>query len=154
MCLTKNTRLDQGKSNGQIFLTLLKAIKGNIILNIYWKLAYIIKQTRINGMVNTVSCIHFYSYSMHGQFTFCCDCQPPNGRNVVLIFVVIIFTHVYSVQEYICVNKHMIFNNGTKKTIDQNASFMITKICKLQENVRHDLLTFFLYKNAGVVRET
>ena len=48
----------------------------------------------------------------------------------------------------------MIFDNGTKKTIDQNASFMITKICKLQENVRHDLLTFFLYKNAGVVRET
>ena len=28
---------------------------------------------------------------MHGQFAFCCDCQPPYRRDVVLIFVVIIF---------------------------------------------------------------
>ena len=42
-------------------------------------------------MVSTVSYIIFYSYSMHGQFAFCCDCQPSYKRNVALICVVIIF---------------------------------------------------------------
>ena len=65
---------------------------------------------------------------MHGQFAFCGDCQPSYRRNAVLILVVIIFQlfkACHFVQEYICVNKHMIFDNGTKKKFDQNASFMI-----------------------------
>ena len=42
-----NTRLGQEESNGQIFYwTLLKAIKGKILVNTYWELAYTIKQTR------------------------------------------------------------------------------------------------------------
>ena len=64
---------------------------------------------------------------MHGQFAFCCDCQPSYRTNFVLMLVVIIFwlfKACYSVQKYTCVNKHMIFDNGTK-AIDQNASFMI-----------------------------
>ena len=36
LCLTENTRFDQEESNGPIFLTLLKAIKGKIIVNAYW----------------------------------------------------------------------------------------------------------------------
>ena len=47
LCLTINTRLGQEESNGQIFYwTLLKSIKGEIIVNTYWELAYTIKQTR------------------------------------------------------------------------------------------------------------
>ena len=64
---------------------------------------------------------------MHCQFAFCCDCQPSYRLNVVLILVVVFdqfFKACYSVQEYTCVNKYMIFDNGTKK-IYQNSSFMI-----------------------------
>ena len=60
---------------------------------------------------------------MHGQFAFCCDCPPSYRKNAVLILVVIIFQlfkACYSVQEYTCVNKHMIL-----KKFDQNAPFMI-----------------------------
>ena len=72
-----------------------------------------------------------------------------------LILVVIIFQLLkacYSVQEYTCVNKHMVFDNGTKN-FDKNASFMIT------ESVNYKKMTptipdFSLYKNAGLVRET
>ena len=52
--LDLNTRLDQEESNGQIFWTLLKAIKGKIIVNTYWELEYAIKQTRRDRMANTV----------------------------------------------------------------------------------------------------
>ena len=65
---------------------------------------------------------------MHVQFVICCDCQPSYRRDAVLILVVIIFQlfkACYSVQEYTCINKHMVFNNGSKKKFDQNASFMI-----------------------------
>ena len=41
------------------FLTLLKAIKGKIIVNTYWELAYAVKQAKIDRMVNTVSYITF-----------------------------------------------------------------------------------------------
>ena len=41
------------------FWTLLKAIKGKIIENTHWKLAYAVKQTRIDSMVNTVSYVTF-----------------------------------------------------------------------------------------------
>ena len=53
---------------------------------------------------------------MHGQFAFCCDPEPPYMRNVVLILVIIfqLFKACYSVQECICVNKDMIFDNRTK----------------------------------------
>ena len=59
LCLTENIRLDQEESNGQIFWTLLKAIKGKIIVNTYWELAYAIKQTKRDGMANTVGHITF-----------------------------------------------------------------------------------------------
>ena len=59
LCLTKNTRLDQEKINGQIFWTILKAIKGKIIVNTYWELVYAIKQTRRDRMANTVGYITF-----------------------------------------------------------------------------------------------
>ena len=65
-------------------------------------------------MVNTMSYITFLHYLTHGQFAFCCDCQPPYRRNVVFILVVIIFQLLrarYSVEEYTCVNKHMISDN-------------------------------------------
>ena len=54
---------------------------------------------------------------MDGQSAFCCDCQPSYKRNVVLIVIVIIFQlfkACYYVQESSSVNKHMIFDNGTK----------------------------------------
>ena len=70
MCLIKNTRLDQEESNGQTFWTLLKAIKGKVIVNIYWELAYAIKQTTRDRMTNTASHITFYSYFMHGRLLF------------------------------------------------------------------------------------
>ena len=57
--LTKNTRHDQEESNGQIFWTLLKTIKGKIIVNSYWELAYAIKQTRRDRMAKTVVYITF-----------------------------------------------------------------------------------------------
>ena len=77
-----NTKLDQAESNGQIFWTLLKAIKQNIILNAYWELAYAIKQTRRDRMTNTASHLTFYSYFMHGPFAFSCDCQQSLGQIV------------------------------------------------------------------------
>ena len=82
LCLTKNTRLDQEESNGQIFWTLLKSVKGKIIVNTDWELAYAIKQTRRDRMANTASHLTFYSYFMHDPFAFCYDCQPPLGEIV------------------------------------------------------------------------
>ena len=38
----------------RFFWTLLKAVKGKIIVNSYWELAYPIKQTRRDRMANTV----------------------------------------------------------------------------------------------------
>ena len=74
--------LDQKESNGRIFWTLLKAIKGKIIVNTYWELAYAIKQTRRDRMANTVGHITFLQFFMHGPFAFCYNCQPSLGEIV------------------------------------------------------------------------
>ena len=84
---------------------------------------------------------------MHVQFAICCDCQPSYRRDAVLILVVIIFQlfkAYYSVQEYTCINKHMVFNNGSQKKFDQLKCILYDyRICKLQENEPHDPLIFF-----------
>ena len=92
---------------------------------------------------------------MHVQFASCCDCQPSYGRNVLIIVVIVfqLFKDCYSVQEYTCVNNHMIFNNGTETKFNQNVSFMII------ESVNYKKMNptppdFSFYKNAGIVCET
>ena len=79
MFLTENTRLDQEESNGQMFWTLLKAIKGKIIVNAYWELAYAIKQTRRERMAKIASHITVFTVIL---CMVRCDCQPSLGEIV------------------------------------------------------------------------
>ena len=76
------------------------------------------KQTMTDCIVNTVSNITFLQLFYAWSVWFF-DCERSYRRNAVLILVVVIifqlFKACYCIQEYICVNKHMIFNNGAKK---------------------------------------
>ena len=125
MCLSKNTRLDERESNGQIFLDIIQSnqMKDNSEYSL--GISCVVKQTRTDSMVNSVSYITFLQLFHAWSVPFCCDCQPSYRRNAVLILILKLFKACYSVQEYTCVNKHMIFDNGTKKKFDQNASFII-----------------------------
>ena len=57
--VNRSLKADCTDFNGQIFWTLLKAIKGKIIVNTCWELAYAIKQTRRDRMAKTVDHITF-----------------------------------------------------------------------------------------------
>ena len=92
LCLTKYTRLDQEESNDQMFWILLKeAIKGKIIVNTYWELAYTIKQTRRDRMANTASHITVLQLFYARSVCFLVCLSTIFSRNCVLTLFVIIF---------------------------------------------------------------
>ena len=99
MCLTKNTRLDQGESNGQIFLDIIESNQGKDNNEHLLGISVPSKKTRIDSMVNTVSYITFLQLFYAWSVCFCCDCQQSYKRNVVLILAIIfqLFKPFYSV---------------------------------------------------------
>ena len=69
-------------------------------------------------MANAVSHITFlYSYFMHGPFVFFMTANHLQEKLCLMVVVIIFqfFKACYTVQKYTCVNKHTIFDNGTKK---------------------------------------
>ena len=87
-------------------------------MNIYWELACAIKQVRIDSMANTESYITFLQLLYVWSVCFLLRLSTIFRISFVLILVVIVFQFFkacYSVKKYTCVDKHTIFDDGTKK---------------------------------------